>query len=158
MLGFRWDAGCVFLRFGLFCRLFSGKFVRFGFFGGMACFFRLASLFGSLAFLFGTFIGKAFFLGFALCVRFSGRCFQYRNCQADDDEIALSGMVLSDETFFFDSAAHDKFRFHAFGADGGDTQVFSFAVKGMAVAIHMDRQFAIEYLFSVALDVLQQTG
>ena len=93
--GFRWCVGCVFLLFRLYCRRFSDGFVRFGFFGSTAYFFRFAPL-CCQTLLFGTFSGKAFFLVFTPVVRFSGRCFRDRNSQTDDDEITVGGMVLGD--------------------------------------------------------------
>ena len=144
--------------FSLSCRLFFGKSVSFRSFGSAACFFSLAPFFSGFAFLFGSFGGKAFFLCLAQPCRFNGGCFRRRYCQTDDDEITVGSMVPGDETFLFDPAAHNEFRFHTVGTDGGYPQVFLFAVKGIAVAVHVERKTAAEYAVLVPAHAFQQPG
>ena len=70
----------------------------------------------------------------------------------------VGSMVLCDETFFLNSAAHDEFRLHPVGTDGGYPQVFPFAVKGIAVAVHIERKTAAEYAVLVPAHAFQQPG
>ena len=72
--------------------------------------------------------------------------------------LAVGSMVPGDETFLFDSAAHDKFRLHPVGTDGGHPQVFLFVVKGIAVAVHVERKTAAEYDVLVPAHTFQQPG
>ena len=121
--------------FSLPCRLFFDRSVSFRFFGSVACFFSLAQPF-----------------------RFNGGCFRCRYCQTDDDEITVGSMVPGDETFLFDSAAHNEFRFHPVGTDCGHPQVSLFAVKGIAVAVHIEWKTAAEYAVLVPAHAFQQPG
>ena len=67
-------------------------------------------------------------------------------------------MVLRDETFLLDSAAHDKFRLHAVGADFRHRKVVGIALSGGAVAVHMERHSLIQDVRLVLLHALQQPG
>ena len=67
-------------------------------------------------------------------------------------------MAAGDETCFRHSAAHDKFRLHAVGTDGGHPQVIPLAAEGIAVAVHVERKRAAEYAVLVAAHAFQQPG
>ena len=67
-------------------------------------------------------------------------------------------MVLRDEAVLGQSLPHDKLRLHAVGADGGHAEVFLLAVKGIAVAVHVEGKRAAEDGVPVPAHALQKAG